>query len=123
MLRTTGSLLKLRPRYVPYTPPPLARRSGDFRCHNCSNEWHSRHVWVTKTTHRCYQGEHCDKCGAHNKPRYIGQLERNDFFDERVTPHVHGRGRSTSIAESKKIHTPRVRRMDTPGRWNPGKQK
>jgi zygote arrest protein 1 len=104
MLRLSPLLLKLRPRDLSYTAPPLARRTGDFKCRVCDNKWHSRHVWVTKLTHQCYQGENCQKCGANTRPFYVGYLEKDDFFDPHKTPHVAGFGKSTSRKQSKSRH-------------------
>ena len=61
----------LRPRNIKCTPPPLVRRSGEFRCRKCKFWWHSEFVWVTRTTHICYQGQACEACGQIEKPYHI----------------------------------------------------
>ena len=118
MLRRTPLSFRLRPRAISHTPPPLSRRQGDFKCHNCNTKWQSRHVWVTKLTHKCYQGENCEACGAMNRPYYIGSLEKDDFFDPHRTPHVAGRYKSTAKGEQRKLHSKRtsqfVRGRDRP---------
>ncbi|ESL08188.1 hypothetical protein TRSC58_04113 [Trypanosoma rangeli SC58] len=78
--------LSMRPRHVMFTPPPLARRRGLFRCWTCQNAWASSNVWVTKTTQRVYQGESCEKCGATTKPYYVGRSEES-IFNRVKTPH------------------------------------
>merc|ERR1711991_583627 len=122
MFRVTPLFFRLRPRNIANTPPPLARRAGDFVCHNCKHSWSSRHVWVTQVTHKCYQGESCDKCGAANRPKYVHRLEKDDFWDTRKTPHVYGRGKSTSRSMKDNINAPRFARskMRVPGRRHLG---
>ncbi|PBJ73352.1 hypothetical protein TcG_04662 [Trypanosoma cruzi] len=79
-------LLYMRPRHIMFTPPPLARRRGFFRCRVCQNSWGSSNVWVTKTTQRVYQGESCEKCGTTTKPYYIGRSAET-VFNRVKTPH------------------------------------
>ncbi|KAG8343279.1 hypothetical protein TRVL_05893 [Trypanosoma vivax] len=89
------ALLLLRPRHIMFTPPPLVRRRGQFRCHVCRNVWFSTNVWVTKTTQRAYQGESCEKCGTTTKPYYVGRREET-IFNRIKTPHPVKPGASTS---------------------------
>ncbi|EAN87298.1 hypothetical protein C3747_1g1219c [Trypanosoma cruzi] len=79
-------LLYMRPRHIMFTPPPLARRRGFFRCRVCQNSWGSSNVWVTKTTQRVYQGESCEKCGTTTKPYYVGRSAET-VFNRVKTPH------------------------------------
>ena len=65
----------LRPRYVKFTPPPLVRRSGEFRCRRCKFWWHSDFVWVTRASHVCYQGQECERCGNIEKPYHLTQCQ------------------------------------------------
>ncbi|KAH9601832.1 hypothetical protein LSM04_008414 [Trypanosoma melophagium] len=85
MLNLT-QLLLMRPRHIMFTPPPLSRRRGMFRCRVCRNEWSSSNVWVTKATQRVYQGESCDGCGTTTKPYYVGRPEET-IFNRVKTPH------------------------------------
>eukprot|EP00796_Vickermania_ingenoplastis_P006142 gene6142-4421_t len=78
MLRFTLPAL-MRPRHIMFTPPPLSRRSGKFRCRVCQATWTSQNVWVTKTTERPYQGESCERCGTTVKPFYVGYREATMF--------------------------------------------
>lgn len=103
MLRFTSLLCRLRPRHIMFTPPPLAKRTGKFRCHVCQHCWFSDHVWVTKTTQRVYQGESCEKCGTSAKPYYIGRPEET-IFNRTTTPHPVKAGASTSRHERKLKH-------------------
>ncbi|CCW61374.1 unnamed protein product [Phytomonas sp. EM1] len=96
-------LLWLRPRHIMYTPPPLAKRTGLFRCKSCKNEWNSNSVWVTKTTQRVYQGESCEQCGTTNKPYYVGRPVET-IFNRVRTPHPVKPGASTSRHERKLKH-------------------
>jgi hypothetical protein len=64
--------LSLRPRNIRFTPPPLARRMGDFKCRVCNFKWHSEYVWVTKTTEKVYQGQNCERCGSIELPYHVG---------------------------------------------------
>ncbi|EPY31988.1 hypothetical protein STCU_03035 [Strigomonas culicis] len=86
-----------------FTPPPLVRRPGKFKCKSCHTEWKSNDVWVTKTTQRVYQGETCDHCGTTNKPYYVGRREES-IFNRVVTPHPIKPGASTSRSQSKLKH-------------------
>lgn len=85
MLRSTALCL-LRPRHIMFTPPPLARRHGLYRCKVCRAEWESKDVWVTRTTQRVYQGESCETCGTTNKPYYVGRPQET-IFNRARTPH------------------------------------
>lgn len=89
-------LLLLRPRNIMFTPPPLARRSGKFKCKHCGTRWESSNVWVTKTTQKVYQGESCEQCGATNKPFYVGRHTEETIFNRARTPHPVKPGASTS---------------------------
>jgi zygote arrest protein 1 len=71
-------------------PPPLSRRVGHFKC-VCRHSWKSNDVWVTRETHKCYQGEECGACGRVLKPFYITRLPET-IFDRRTTPHPAKRG-------------------------------
>lgn len=102
MLRITQVAL-LRPRHIMFSPPPLARRTGQFRCKTCKATWTSDSVWVTKTTQRVYQGESCEECGTTNKPYYVGRLEET-IFNLARTPHPVKPGASTSRHGSKLKH-------------------
>ncbi|RHW70208.1 Zinc-binding domain containing protein [Trypanosoma brucei equiperdum] len=100
---TITALLLLRPRHIMFTPPPMARRPGIFRCRVCSNTWTSSHVWVTRTTQRVYQGESCEECGTTTKPYYIGRPEET-IFNRTRTPHPVKPGASTSRHGKKLRH-------------------
>lgn len=84
MWRSTAKFLKLPPRYVAPTPPPLTRRPGKFKCSHCGYHWTSPNVWVTMNTGVCFQGESCDQCGTTEKPFYIG------YWTESVFDKAHG---------------------------------
>ncbi|KAK7200870.1 Zinc-binding domain containing protein [Novymonas esmeraldas] len=103
MLRVS-CLLRLRPRHIMFTPPPLSKRTGKFKCKVCQNSWYSDAVWVTKTTQRVYQGESCESCGTTNKPYYVGRPAET-IFNRAHTPHPVKRGASSSRAERKMKHS------------------
>ncbi len=80
MFSSTLKLCGLRPRHIKFTPPPLVRRSGDFRCPQCQFWWQSNYVWVTKMSGRCYQGQQCERCGATSKPYFITERPRDEII-------------------------------------------
>lgn len=71
--------LFLRPRHIMFSPPPLSKRTGKFRCSLCHSTWTSSQTWVTKTTAKAYQGESCERCGTTAKPFYIGRSQPTIF--------------------------------------------
>lgn len=93
----------LRPRHIMFTPPPLAKRTGLFRCKMCKDEWKSESVWVTKMTQRVYQGESCESCGTTNKPYYVGRSAET-MFNRAHTPHAVKPGASSSRHGKKLKH-------------------
>lgn len=90
-------VLFLRPRHIKYTPPPLSRRAGHFKCRQCKFWWNSNYVWVTDMTEVCYQAQQCERCGALEKPYYVKQLMHERLRDgvpplpeaETKTPRYH----------------------------------
>lgn len=77
-----------------FTPPPLVRREGKFRCRQCKGQWSSSSVWVTKTTETPYQGESCENCGTTAKPYSVGFPKATIFNRVPMTTSEKRKGKS-----------------------------